>query len=212
MLGLDEPVGMKDEIQPSVGQDIDVYLKEVLKRDDLLALKKRLANAKGAIKLSSADYVPIFGIGGSYQWNDHNSAFGSEGKSYIGMAFMRWNLFDGLRRESEVERARLKAQEVEEYLSGLKKEISYRVYEAYLTVEEARKALELSNARLAFAEEGARLLKVRFENSLSTIVELLDTQTALDMARADLVEKKGNYLRSIAELEFTSGLLLKRFQ
>jgi len=212
MLGLDEPVGIKDEIQPSVGQDIDLYLKEALNRDDLLALQKRLANAQNAVKLASADYVPIFGIGGSYQWNDHNSAFGSEGKSYIVMAFMRWNLFDGLRRESEIEKARLQAQEVEEYLSGLKKEISYRVYEAYLAVEEAGKALELSNARLVSAEEGARLLKVRFENSLATIVELLDAQTSLDMARADLVEKKGNYLRSIAELEFASGLLLKRFQ
>jgi outer membrane protein TolC len=101
--------------------------------------------------------------------------------------------------------------EVSELLVGLKKEVLFRVYEAYLGVEEAGKALELARARERAAEEGRRLVKVRYENSLSTVVDLMDAQAALDAARADVAGKQNDYLVAVSELKYRSGLILEDY-
>jgi outer membrane protein TolC len=209
MLGLSESVDVTEETPDLTSFDIEAYSSAALQRSDIKALEQRLKNAENAIKLASAGYLPVVGIGGSYQWNDHDKAFGSEGESYQVMAFLRWNLFDGTKREHEKKKAEYKVKEVSEYLDGFKKEVLFRVYEAYLGVEEARKSLELAKARKASAEEGVRLLKARYENALSTIVELLDAQASLDAARAGVIEKNNNYLIAVSELKFQSGLILK---
>jgi outer membrane protein TolC len=52
-------------------------------------------------------------------------------------------------------------------------------------------------------------VKVRYENSLSTIVDLLDVQTSLDASRANVIEREGAYLTALANLGFQSGSILK---
>ncbi|NOY39069.1 MAG: TolC family protein [Nitrospirae bacterium] len=150
-------------------------------------------------------------MGGKYQMNDHNAPFGAEGQSYQLMVFVRLNIFDAT-TSHRIKKASAAAREVQEYYSGLEKEIRFRIHEAYGRVEERRKNLELLRAALKEAEEARRLLEVRYENSLARIVDLLDTQTVLDRTRARLIEAEKDYSVSIAELYFQSGVLLKFFE
>ena len=60
----------------------------------------------------------------------------------------------------------------------------------------------------AAAEEGTRLIKARYENQLGRMVDLLDAQSALNAARADLVKAENDLRQSRAELLFASGTLL----
>ena len=140
--------------------------------------------------------------------NDHNIPFGSEGQSWQVVASLKWDIFDGTRREHEKKKALAKIAETSEYLDGLKKELSYNVYDAYLGVDEAKKGLELAKFAHRAAEEGRRLVKVRYESSLSAIVDLLDVQMSLDAARADVIEREGAYLTAMANLGFQSGSIL----
>ena len=87
--------------------------------------------------------------------------------------------------------------------------VSFKIHEAYLTVEEARKNAELSLAALKTAEEGQRLVKSRYENSLSPLVDFLDVQVHLNQARANQVAKENEYLFAIINLGFESGTILK---
>jgi outer membrane protein TolC len=125
------------------------------------------------------------------------------------VAFLRWEIFDGTRREHEKRKAIAKIAETGEYLDGLKKQLSFNVYDAYLGVDETKKGLELAKSAYQAAEEGRRLVKVRYENSLSTIVDLLDVQTSLDASRANVIEREGAYLTALANLGFQSGSILK---
>lgn len=211
LLGLDGPVDVKGEVRAGPAHDIDIYTSAALGRSDLLALEKRQKNAENSISLANAAYYPTLGIGGSYQWNDHEGPLSGEGESYRLMAFLRWNLFDGTRREHERAKARYKAREASAHLDGMRKAVLFKVHEAYLGVEEAQKSLELARARRQAAEEGTRLLRARYENSLSTIAELLDAQAQLDAARAGVIEKENDYHVALSELRFQSGLILKGF-
>jgi outer membrane protein TolC len=176
-------------------------------RSDLLAMAKRVHNAKLNIDKSAAGFSPTVGLGGSYQVNSHEAPLDEEGSSYQVSAFFRWDIYSGGLKGHSDSSARYKLQEAEAYYDGLKKEILYRINEAYLNVLEATRGLELANSRLSLADETARLIKKRYENSLATVVELLDAQTALDSARADLVAKTNSHLISMARLHFQSGLM-----
>jgi outer membrane protein TolC len=159
--------------------------------------------------MAEAGYLPVIGLGGAYETDHHERPFGEDGKSWQVTAFLRWELFDGTKREHERSKAKYQIAETGEYLEGLKKQISFQIYEAYLTVEAERKRRELAEHALKSAEEGRRLVRKRYENSLSTMVDLLDAQTNLDATRANVVEKEGAYLTAVANLGFQSGTILK---
>ena len=208
MLGLDGSVEVDDE-RPSFSlRTLEEYYAASLARKDLASLETRYRNAGNALKMASAGYFPVIGIGGSYQLNDHAVPFGGEGDSWQLTAFLRWQLFDGARREHEREKAKHAISESAAQLEGFRKQISFMVFDAFLGVDESRKGLELAKASVKSAEEGKRLVEVRYENSLSPMVDLMDVQTGLDSARANVVHKEAAYLISIANLAYQSGTLL----
>ena len=89
----------------------------------------------------------------------------------------------------------------------MKKEIAFQVYDAYLGVGEARDGLELARAALVSAEEGMRIVNIRYENSLASMIELIDMQSSLDASRAGMVARQTGYLAAAASLWFQSGTL-----
>jgi outer membrane protein TolC len=207
-------LGMSESVDSNGGFEMpvmsgDYYDNAAVSRKDVKAMTLKLETAKAGIKLAESGWFPTVGIGGSYQLNDHKKPLGAEGDSYQVMAFLKWELFDGTKREHERAKARHKAAEAEEHLKGLKKAVSFKVYEAYLGVEEAKKNIELAKAALKAAEEGKRLVKLRYENGLSPIIDLLDAQTSLDNARAAAVARENEYRIAIANLSYESGTILK---
>ncbi len=209
LLGLSEPVHIADEFIDTPVMDIDYYIDSASSRKDLEVMRLRYENAKMNIKVAESGYLPVIGIGGAYQFNDHRRPFGSEGSSYNIVAFLRWELFDGIKREHEIAKAKSQASEVSEYLEGLKKAITFKIHEAYMSVEEARKNQELALSALNSAEEGRRLVRIRYENGLSPMVDLLDAQLNVDHARANLVAMQNNYRIAVMNLKYESGTILK---
>lgn len=211
MLGLDTPVDAREAELEFKDADIELFLDSAGRRSDLMAMRKKVEAADSAVSMKRGRHLPVLGLGGSYQLNDEDTAFGDEGESYTVMAFLRWDIFDGLRTSSEVASAAHKRREAEDYYDGMRQEVVFRVYDAYLGIEEARLGLELAESRVRLAEESARLVASRYENSLATIVDLLDSQSALNAARADVVAKRNSHLVSIETLKYESGMLLSEY-
>ncbi len=212
VLGLDGPAQASPEDVPAPDlKELEYYEAAAAGRSDLGAMARRVHNAELNISMATAPFSPTVGLGGAYQLNSHRAPFDQEGDSYHVMAFVRWDLYTGGRKTHAASEARYGLKEAEAAYSGLKKEINYRINEAYLAVLEASGSAELSSSRVSLAEEVARLLDTRYENSLATVVELLDAQTALDAARANLVERNNAYLISLARLMFQSGLVEQEY-
>ncbi|MFN3478816.1 MAG: TolC family protein [Thermodesulfovibrionales bacterium] len=208
LLGRSEAVTVSDDVLLIPLRDLDYYINPSLSRKDLEAMKLRYENAKMNVKMAESDYLPMIGIGGSYQFNDHRRPFGSEGGSYQIMAFLRWEIFDGTKREHEIAKAKAKVSEAGEYLEGLKKAITFKIHEAFLEAGEAMKNKELATSALKSAEEGRRLVRIRYENGLSPVVDLLDAQMNVDHARANLVAMENNFKISAINLSYEAGILL----
>ncbi len=209
LLGSEESVELNDAIPELPLLDLAAYTKAAETRRDVKSWELHSDNAKKNIKLAEAGYFPYVGVGGAYQMNDPNRPLGSEGTNWQVAAFLRWDLFDGTKREYERAHAKHKAGEAQERLLSLKKAISFRIYAAYLSVDEARANVELSRKAMKSGEEGKRLVLVRYENGLYPLVDLLSAQASLEQARANLTAKEGEYRMAIVRLSYESGVIMK---
>ncbi len=209
LLATTEPIDVDDPAIDLSLNDLATYVTAAASRSDLRAAQLRGENAEQSIKMAEAAYFPNIGVGGTYQFNDHNQPLGSEGRSWQVMAFLRWDLFDGTKREYERAKAKHLAVQAQEQVLAMKKGVSYRIYEAYMNVDETRKNIDLTREALKAAEEGTRLFKVRYENGFSPLADLLSAQSGLEQARAGLVERENAYKVALATLSFEGGTILK---
>lgn len=210
LLSKDEPIDIVDENLIEFNtKNLQQYLSLSDNRHDLKAMSMRVEVTNDNIELSKADYYPIIAIGASYQMNDHKKPFGKDADSWQFMAFLKWNIFDSFKRNFQYQKATHQKKEAEHYLKQMKSHIEYSIYEAYEDYNLSKMAVTLAENNLKTAEEGRRLIKMRYENGLSPIIDLLNAQTVLDTARANVTEKYNSLFLSTLNLNLQSGILLK---
>jgi outer membrane protein TolC len=116
-----------------------------------------------------------------------------------------WRLFDGFRTRNAEAQAEAGARQAEGYFAAMTKEARFRVREAWLRLQEAQAGIGIAEGALAAAEEGVRLVRVRYENGLAPMVTLLDAQSALNRARSDAARAHAGAAMALGELLFRAG-------
>ena len=178
-------------------------------RSDLRQARADLEKSAAAVKLARSAYLPSAGAFASYQMNAEHTPFGSDNDAWSAGISLKWQLFDGFRRCREQDRANAGRSAAAETLEQSVKEAAYQVQESLLRREEMEKRREVARHALLDAEETVRLLSRRFENSLATMAELLDAQSALNQTRASLVESEADHALAGGQVYYTSGIFLK---
>jgi len=181
-------------------------------RRDLQASERGKEQADAVLLQTRAGFLPTVGAVGAWQMNDKNSAFGRDHDAWMVGVSLRWNIFDGFRTWHGSGQGQASRSAAVEQLEQARKEVSYQVHEAWLRRIEAEKRHEVANAAVLAADEATRLLAKRFDNALATMVELLDAQTALNQARANLVESDANLMLATGRLYHSAGIFLKEVQ
>ena len=181
-------------------------------RPDLREMEKGSEKATVGVKLAKNTYLPTVYGTAAYQRNDRDIPFGRDNDSWSVGATLRWEMFDGLRRNGEVEKARLQESAAAEYLENYRQEVVLQVREAYLRREESGKRLEVARHTVLDGEEVVRLTSRRYENAIATTVEILDAQTALNRARLQLVENESDHALATARVYQAAGIFLKEVQ
>ena len=178
-------------------------------RPELRAAQKSVEKGELAVRQARDSYLPTIYASASYQVNDRNVPLGYDNDSWSVGVNLRWELFDGNRRSHEKGKAELARNAAAELLENDRREVALQVTEGVLRREEAGLKLESARAAVQAAREGVRLVRLRFENGLSPMVEMMDAEAALNRSRASLVEVENSYRRSAAQLYFTSGVFMK---
>lgn len=178
-------------------------------RTDLRRSRVELEKSEVAVKLARSAYLPSAGAFAAYQMNAENTPFGSDNDAWTAGINLKWQLFDGFRRYREHGRARAGRSAAAETLEHSVQEVTYQVQESLLRRNEMEKRREVARHALLDAQETVRLLSRRFENSLATMAELLDAQSALDQTRARLVESEANHALAGGQVYYASGIFLR---
>lgn len=178
-------------------------------RSDLGQLRSGVEKGDASIKLARSAYLPTLEAVASYQLNSRDTPFGSDNDAWQAGVNLSWQVFDGFRRRHQWNQAVAVRSAAAESLAGKEREIRFQVRESMLRAEESGKRLEVAGHAVADAEETVRLLTKRFENSLATLVEVLDAQTALNQARANLADTEADYALAGGRVYYTAGIFLK---
>lgn len=188
----------------------DTVISEAL--DTRVELKQShvdLGKSDAALKLAKSEYLPTVGAFASYQLNAQDAPFTADNSAWTAGVSLKWQLFDGFRTNSERKRALAGQAAAREMLESATKDVRYQLKESYIRRDEAGKRLEVARHALQDAEETVRLLTKRYENSLATLVELLDAQTALNQSRANLVETEAGYALAGGRVYYVTGTFVK---
>jgi outer membrane protein TolC len=181
----------------------------LLNRAEIKQSHTDIEKSDAALTLARSEYLPTVGAFASYQLNAKDAPFTSDNDAWSAGVSLKWNIFDGFRRYSERKRALSGQSAAREMLESSTQEITYQLKESYIRRDEAGKHLEVVRYSVLDAEETVRLLSRRYENSLATMMELLDAQTALNQARANLVETEAGYALAGGRIYYMTGTFVK---
>lgn len=211
-------VAAKDDVMVDVSEPIsqvEVVCSEelvktaLLQRKDLQQYRIEIEKGDALTRQARNAYLPSLDMFASYQMNSKQTPFGSDNDSWLAGISLKWQVFDGFRRGNESNRAIANRSAASEELSGKIREVRFQVQESCLRREEAQKHLDVAARSLQGAQESSRLISRRFENSLATMAELLDAQTALNQARAALVDAEAGLNLSGGRVYYSSGIFIK---
>ena len=203
-----EIAGFSDRIAvPAISEQL---LREAL--DNRVEIRQSHADVEksdAAYRLARSEYLPTVGAFASYQLNARDAPFTSDNDAWTAGVSLKWQLFDGFRRDNERKRALSGQSAAREMLESATRDVRYQLRESYVRRHEAGKRLEVTRHAVLDAEETVRLLSKRYENSLATLVELLDAQTALNQSRANLVESEAGYALAGGRVFYMTGTFVK---
>ncbi|RQW78230.1 MAG: TolC family protein [Geobacter sp.] len=206
-----EMLEMSEELRPSaMTLSIEDLARLALEnRQDLKGMEAAVDKADVGVRMARQAYFPTVYANAVYQLNDRDVPFGRDNDGWMVGVNLRWELFDGMRRQQGLAKARDMKNAAAEYRENYRSEILLQVTEQSLRRDEAAQRLAVARQALLDAEEGLRLIGKRFENSLATMVDVLDAETALNRSRALLVENESNYALATARLYHAAGIFLK---
>ncbi|HZV82435.1 MAG TPA: TolC family protein, partial [Geobacteraceae bacterium] len=213
IVGLDagELLEIKDEFRSpgQVQSRLEMVARGLVARPALQDMAKGVEGADIALKAADHAWLPTVYAMAGYQMNDRDIPFGRDNDAWVVGATLRWEMFDGGVRRSGREKAGALVSAAQEHLREQRNEAALQISESYLRREELGKRLEVARHAKLEAEEGVRLIKKRYENSISLLVELLDAQIALNRARTDVATLEADYAAAWARLQYAAGTLLK---
>lgn len=179
-------------------------------RKDLISSRYNLEGLNSVLEIEKGRYYPKVFLSANYYNDGKNYPLGSDGSGYVAGIYLRWDIFDKTRGEGK-EKALAETLKLKEFIKQKEKEVVFRVKESYLRVEEMKKRFEVAKEAIKEAEETFRLIKLRYENDLATIVELLDAENSLIVARNNFTIAKDDYYEAIGKSLFEAGLFIDNF-
>ena len=162
-------------------------------------LEKDILRAKGAL-------LPTMHMMGNYEINNERFASNGQDSWSVGVV-LNLNLFNGGGDRARIVEAQANFQRAVAQRERLANAIGLEVHDAFLAHLTARERVAVARDAVTQAEESLRIVQDRYEAGLTTIVELLDSETTLTAARTNLTRTLYDATVSQARLDLSLGRL-----
>jgi len=176
------------------------------KRPDLkrLALAARVARQEHA--KARLNFLPRLNVMAEYDV-DQRYLFGSSADSYTVMAVLHLNLFNGLADLAREREARAQAAQAQEQQREFLDLIRHQVTESVQHLKTAHARLQVGKSAVAQARESLRLIRLRYEEGLTILVDLLTAEDAKKEAELNYLTALFDTHLAHAGLELALGTL-----
>ncbi len=169
----------------------------------LEAKRKEASSTAFAIDAAKADYYPSFNVMLRQDWNDET--LGLSDSSYTVAGVVSWKISDFGVTSNTVDMANAAALEKKSALRSEENKTRLEVLTAWRKMEVANKQVDFNLLAVQQAGEAQNLILKRYKGGVSTMTEVLATQTQLDKARAELVSAKYDVNVFKAKIRLVTG-------
>jgi len=185
-------------------------------RPDLLQQLARIDAAQAEEKRAKKSYYPTLTLNGEYgklrAWGDqapYPTAYAS-GIVYDASLRLSWTFFDGGRRQNEIAQAKATEKQAESALSAAQDRIESEVWDAYVNAQTALHQRSAATALLQASQESYDMSLEAYRDGVRNILDVLQAERQLAVARSEDVTARAAVLNSMAEIAFRTGELLRR--
>lgn len=163
-------------------------------RPDLRSLRWAVEQAKAQVEVAETSNNPSLDLINTT--TNQNATGFSPGTSNTTAIVLSVPLFDGgvshFQKEQAVESVRQLTYDLEQ----AERDAVLQVEELYRQLKDRWRAISVAEENVVQAEEALRVAVLRYENGISTNVELLESQSARTIARFQLAQAKSNFILS----------------
>src|SRR3989338_6424116 len=190
----------------------EANLEEALKQAaaNRVELQKMQAQARAAHADPEAKKKgnwPEVSLGGNHQVSDTDTPGVGNVRNWNAGAQVSWPWFDGFRTKSEIEAAQASLKMAQLGIQDETLSIGLEVQKAVLSLDEAKERITASQKLFQQATENLEILQARYEEGLSSIIDVTDAETSLVSAKQNHASSIADYLSSLADYQKSIGVI-----
>ncbi len=198
--------------QLSIQQE-DAVAEGLLYRPEIRSMMLNVEGRKKVLGIYKADIFPILSLFGQVTVQGQASkgnalkVLDPENRQISGSAGIGLSapLFDGFKTKGKVEQARADLRAAEHALQQTRKGIRLEIIRTVQDIESLIREYDAQEATVELANDAYGIAGTRFENGISTLLELNDAQLALDLAKMSRAETLYRYDVALANLDHALG-------
>lgn len=203
-LRLPETLTVDEAVEPAPLEEL--VARAVETRPDLAAAQARVEAARAALGRARAGRLPELGWSGAYEANAEQ-AFDDPGTNWTLGLGLTWTGFDGFATGARIGRARAELDRAQSLLELARRGVALEVEAAAREVEAARLRWTEARQAVVLAEKSAGIVRDRYREGLTTVVELLEAETLLSGTRIRELGTRRDVVVSRAGLDLATGRL-----
>ena len=175
-------------------------------RNDLKSLEFKKQAAESGIKIAKANYYPSLNLTGGYISFDLNNVLTVTNAMNVGVGFS-CDLTSIFKNGKQVKLAQNRVKETEIALSQMTDRIKEEVFMAQENYNLSIKQSLVYDKAVVQATENYRIVKDKYDNSLSDTTDLLEADYQQLQAKINQALSKADVAQKYYELQFASGKL-----
>ena len=176
-------------------------------RNDLKSLEFKKMAAESGIKIAKGNYYPSLSLTGGYIAFDLNNVLTVTNAMNFGVGFA-YDLSSIFKNSKQVKLAQNKAKETALALDFRNEQVKEEVFQANENYKLSIKQSLVYDKALVQATENYRIVKDKYDNSLSTTNDLLEADYEQLQAKINQALSKADVAQKYYELQFASGKLI----
>jgi len=171
----------------------------------LQALSDQIDAAHAGVSAARSVYKPHVNLMARQDWNSEN--LGIRNDSYTVAGVLSWNILDFGARSGAVDRAQAAVNSAMAKRQQNANKLVNQIGQIWRAADLAAKRVKVRSLAIKQNAEASRLEKLRYQQGLSTMTDLLQSQAELDKARAKLVQARYQLTMQRAALLLAEGKL-----
>jgi outer membrane protein TolC len=198
------PIGVTNDPTATPAVAVDSAEQQATQRRlEVAVFKKKIEQADARVGAAKGRLLPQINAAANYT-HFHGSAFQQADAAYVGVVGS-WDIWDWGTTYAQTKEAQAHKDEAEIARERIEEQVRLEARQAAVDAQTAREALTVARTALAQAEENYRIVSLRYEQAQSTTFDVVDAESLLTQARAQVETATYDWLVAQLGLQRATG-------